>query len=378
MDDFNLSSLSESRNEWVSRLMNTMTPYISEGFKEIFNEAFKLCVENQEEDKYLMTFQNFISRIPKWNDELLTNEVNRIIESSSCGYLEDLITCVHIIQLKALTCIRVGQKQKKVDIDIPKLKDFVHKVYILVARKLYSNIYLFEKDIPPLLIQKNNREFELIVKDSVVNAIRESIPVEQILRSYLDETTEEDVEVEQVIEEENAKLVGDSNTITREVTEIIEKDDSNKDQGIKLKTSDNLVISKDNSTVKLDSVENLEPEKENEKDEKNVKLNIVTSPEPPSLTPLKDDNQNISISFNDIDKAVSPTGKEEEISAPKDIERLENIATEAAEKRRLEEMEDMADDEKLIIGEPIKLDDLSSSISTNNDLVKLDGVEVLA
>ena len=378
MDDFNLSSLSESRNEWVSRLMNTMTPYISEGFKEIFNEAFKLCVENQEEDKYLMTFQNFISRIPKWNDELLTNEVNRIIESSSCGYLEDLITCVHIIQLKALTCIRVGQKQKKVDIDIPKLKDFVHKVYILVARKLYSNIYLFEKDIPPLLIQKNNREFELIVKDSVVNAIRESIPVEQILRSYLDETTEEDVEVEQVIEEENAKLVGDSNTITREVTEIIEKDDNNKDQGIKLKTSDNLVISKDNSTVKLDSVENLEPEKENEKDEKNVKLNIVTSPEPPSLTPLKDDNQNISISFNDIDKAVSPTGKEEEISAPKDIERLENIATEAAEKRRLEEMEDMADDEKLIIGEPIKLDDLSSSISTNNDLVKLDGVEVLA
>ncbi len=378
MDDFNLSSLSESRNEWVSRLMNTMTPYISEGFKEIFNEAFKLCVENQEEDKYLMTFQNFISRIPKWNDELLTNEVNRIIESSSCGYLEDLITCVHIIQLKALTCIRVGQKQKKVDIDIPKLKDFVHKVYILVARKLYSNIYLFEKDIPPLLIQKNNREFELIVKDSVVNAIRESIPVEQILRSYLDETTEEDVEVEQVIEEENAKLVGDSNTITREVTEIIEKDDNNKDQGIKLKTSDNLVISKDNSTVKLDSVENLEPEKENEKDEKNVKLNIVTSPEPPSLTPLKDDNPNISISFNDIDKAVSPTGKEEEISAPKDIERLENIATEAAEKRRLEEMEDMADDEKLIIGEPIKLDDLSNSISTNNDLVKLDGVEVLA
>ena len=378
MDDFNLSSLSESRNEWVSRLMNTMTPYISEGFKEIFNEAFKLCVENQEEDKYLMTFQNFISRIPKWNDELLTNEVNRIIESSSCGYLEDLITCVHIIQLKALTCIRVGQKQKKVDIDIPKLKDFVHKVYILVARKLYSNIYLFEKDIPPLLIQKNNREFELIVKDSVVNAIRESIPVEQILRSYLDETTEEDVEVEQVIEEENAKLVGDSNTITREVTEIIEKDDNNKDQGIKLKTSDNLVISKDNSTVKLDSVENLEPEKENEKDEKNVKLNIVTSPEPPSLTPLKDDNPNISISFNDIDKAVSPTGKEEEISAPKDIERLENIATEAAEKRRLEEMEDMADDEKLSIGEPIKLDDLSSSISTNNDLVKLDGVEVLA
>ena len=38
MDDFNLTSLSESRNEWVSRLMNTMTPYIVDGFKEIFTE----------------------------------------------------------------------------------------------------------------------------------------------------------------------------------------------------------------------------------------------------------------------------------------------------------------------------------------------------
>ena len=71
MDDFNLNSLSESRNEWISRLMNTMTPYIIEGFKAIFTDSYKLCVENNEEDKYLMTFQNFISRIPKWNEELM-------------------------------------------------------------------------------------------------------------------------------------------------------------------------------------------------------------------------------------------------------------------------------------------------------------------
>ena len=34
--------------------------------------------------------------------------------------LEDLVTCVHIIQLKILTAMRVGQKQKKIDINIPK------------------------------------------------------------------------------------------------------------------------------------------------------------------------------------------------------------------------------------------------------------------
>ena len=44
---------------------------------------------------------------------IIEEEKKRIIENSGCGYLEDLITCVHIIQLKALTCVRVGQKQKK-------------------------------------------------------------------------------------------------------------------------------------------------------------------------------------------------------------------------------------------------------------------------
>ena len=69
--------------------------------------------ENDEENKYLMTFQNLLSTIPGWNPNTIETERNRIETSSGCKYLEDLITCVHIIQLKALTCIRVGQKQKK-------------------------------------------------------------------------------------------------------------------------------------------------------------------------------------------------------------------------------------------------------------------------
>ena len=365
MDDFNVTSLQESRNEWVSRLINIISPFILDGFKSIYTEAYKMCMEADEEEKYLMTFQNFISRIPKWNDELITNEVSRIVENSSCGYLEDLITCVHIIQLKALTCIRVGQKQKKVDIDIPKLKDFVHKVYILVARKLYTNIYLFEKEIAPLQIQKNGREFELIVKDAIVNAVRESIPVEQILRSYLDETTEEDVEVEETIEEEKKPIVSDDKTITREVTEIISKNPEN--SGITLKTNDNLVISKDTTPIKLDT-ELIGGEKD-------------TSSSNDSVVSNDDSKKNIAISFNDVDRAVSPTGQEESISAPKTVERLEKIASDAAERRKLEEMEDLDDEgDRLTIGDPIKLDNLVENIGTPvnpTPPVKLDGVEVL-
>ena len=151
-------------------------------------------------DKYLMTFQNLITRIPKWNSTIIETEKKRIVERSGCSYLEELITCVHIIQLKLLTAMRVGQKQKKIDINIPKIDDFIHKIYINVARKVYMNVYLFEINIMPLQIQKHNRELEIIVQECILNAVRESIPIENILRAYMDETVEEDV-VEEIIEE---------------------------------------------------------------------------------------------------------------------------------------------------------------------------------
>ena len=207
MDDFNISTLHESKNEWGSRLITIMTPMIITGFKSILDESIKLCKENNENDKYLMTFQNLVSRIPKWNTQIIETERKRICEKSGCNYLEELITCVHIIQLKILTSMRVGQKQKKIDINIPKMDDFIHKTYINVARKVYKNVYLFEVGIQPLQIQKNYREIEIIVQECILNTVRESIPVESILKAYMDETVEEDVveEVSEKITEEPIK-----------------------------------------------------------------------------------------------------------------------------------------------------------------------------
>uniref|UniRef100_A0A6C0HRU3 Uncharacterized protein n=1 Tax=viral metagenome TaxID=1070528 RepID=A0A6C0HRU3_9ZZZZ len=201
MDDFNTASLQESKNEWCIRLIGILSPCIIEGLKSIFEESKNLCATTGEEEKYLMTFQNFLSRVPKWNASIIEDERRRIVEKSNCHYIEDLITCVHVIQLKLLTAIRVGQKQKKININIPKLDDFIHKVYINTCRKIYSNVYLFEVNIQTLQVQKNNRELELIVQECILVTIRESIPIDTILKAYLDETIEEYVE-EQIVEKE--------------------------------------------------------------------------------------------------------------------------------------------------------------------------------
>ena len=303
MDDFNVSSLHESKNEWAARLINIFTPLVIEGYKSIFNEALQLCKQNNEIDKYLMTFQNFISRVPKWNAAIIEKERIRINDKSCCGYLEDLITCVHIIQLKILTSMRAGNKQKKINITIPKLDEFIHKIYINVARKVYKNVYLFEINIPPLQTQKYQRELEIIVQECILITIRESIPVETILKAYMDETIEEEVieEIkEQLIEQTPAPAPAPAPAPV----------------------------------------------------ESSIPSSYSPSPENMASTGSR-------LKFDDNDHYLDTNNNQSSVNAPKTLDRLEEISKIRADQRRVEQANDDEDDERITISNnDISLDNL--------------------
>jgi hypothetical protein len=330
MDDFNVSSLHESKNEWGARLLTILTPLLIEGFNSIFEESLKLCRTNNVMDKYLMTFQNLITRIPNWNPNVIEEEKKRIIQKSHCDHLEELVTCVHIIQLKLLTAMRVGQKQKKIDISIPKLDDFIHKCYIHCARKVYKNVYLFEINLKPLQIQKYNRELEIIIQECILNTIRDSIPIENILKAYMDETVEEDVR-----EEIKEQLIQES-----------------------------LPVNAQGETTYIGE----------------------GTPNPNSLL---DSNSNKSLlKFNDLDSAMSSENKEEIINAPKNIERLEEISNIRNNQRKLdEELDNDNDNDKHNV--KLNISDVNAELSNldihvinppdiqlDNDFL-LDDIEIL-
>ena len=321
MDDFNVGSLHESKNEWCARLITLLTPLIVDGYKSILDEAINLCKTNDEMDKYLMTFQNFISRIPKWNPTIIEAERKRICDKSGCVYLEDLITCVHIIQLKILTAMRVGQKQKKIDINIPKLDDFIHKVYINVARKIYKNVYLFEIDVLPLQIQKHNRELEILIQEGILNTIRESIPVEAILKQYMEQTVEEDV-VEEIKEQIVEEKVVPEQIVTNKEKEIA----------------------------------------------------VVTSPQVVT--------SNSQISFDDMDYIKDHDNKVMSVDAPKTFERLEEISELRAKQRKIDEAEENDVDKIKIYDDFVNLDAMDIHVIDEPKLqllpdLLIDDIEVL-
>ena len=309
-----ISNLQESRNEWCSRLIGILSPLLNEGINSIFNEAWKICVNNDETAKYLMTFQNLLCSVPKWNSIIVENERKRIIERSGCNYLEDLITCVHIIQLKVLTCIKVGNKQKKIDISIPKLDNFLHKTYVHIARKVYTNVYLFDRSVNPLEKQKNNRELEKIIQECIMVTVRESIPTEAIIRAYMDESVEQEEEI--IIENVDEAAAATEETKTADATDA----------------AATATATTEETPATVPSIKNIDEEK------------VVTQ-----------------LKFNDIDSVLTNDNKVKEELAPKTIERLEEISTERALQRKMEEEE-----------EDEKQDRLKINFDENVDLSGLD------
>jgi hypothetical protein len=380
MDDYSVTSLGESKNEWCARLVNTLTPAVIDGLRSISDEAWKLCQENEEEDKYLMTFQTFLSRVPKWNPSIIEAERKRICETSGCGYLEELITCVHVIQLKALTCVRVGQKQKKVDLDVPSADAFVHTVYTNVARKVYTNIYLFEKNIAPLQQQKYNRELEIITRECILNSVRDSMPVETILRAYLDETDEIGIDVK-----EEEVLIPKELTPEQKAEEDKKNEEPSAESGdatpVVVKTA---VADQGGELVPLAPIPEISYAPDNTPPtppSSPVVYGLTKTdglPPPPRIIAPSIETK-IPVGFSDIDKAVDVRGNEVNVTAPKTIERLEQIASVAAEKRKLDDEDD--DDDILTIGDEVKLEmedinDLNRGITHLNPPI-LEDVEIL-
>ena len=366
MDDYTLLNIIDNNNELCAQLMYTLTPCFIEGLRSIFKEAYNVCIENDEESKYLMTFQNFLNNIPKWSSEIVENEKQRIITSSACNYLEDLISCVYINRLKSLTTSRVGLQQKKINIDIPDLNKFIHKAYINIARKVYVNIYLFERDIKPLQIQKNNRELEILIKECILNTIRESIPIEQILRMYLDETQETDV-----IVEEKKEIVPDKEAIEKN------KKDSEKKELEKIKRETQETLKKESKLNLAKSIINANKDLNRENSESSITNSTIKRQKnkqtSANIEQHSDDESNIDYANNSANNSAINSANNSANNSPNNSDYESD--TENNYLLKIDTVKDSMEKSELNIDsldDPTKLDldilELKSNISEDDEL----------
>lgn len=178
------SVYSEAKGEYTKQLTLFIVP--------VFHRFFMTCLAQAAEEeplakRQLWKFQELLSQVPEWNVDKVGRETSKLQTEIQCDYLEELVTAVFIAHTKVLTAIRIGNKNKRVQITIPKLDHFLHRALSECSRLLWSNAYLFHNELSPIEKQKNHRQVEQLLHEGIAQAIRGLLPVKNILKDYLAE-----------------------------------------------------------------------------------------------------------------------------------------------------------------------------------------------
>jgi ribosomal protein L12E/L44/L45/RPP1/RPP2 len=168
-------------------LTRVLVPHVSDGLWSIYDNAVKACERNGQMEKTLQTFQNLLTRVPQWNTETLDKEVDRIIRTSKCDYIEDLLLGVFVSYIRAFASLQQSDATHvNIEFERPSVSKFIHSYYIACARKCWSQAYLF-KTIGGVSAEqqaRNRRDIDTLLEVTVGEVIDSFIPWREISRAY--------------------------------------------------------------------------------------------------------------------------------------------------------------------------------------------------
>ena len=111
----------DAKLEFTKQLCTYLTPQIYLGFKSIYDSAKKINQEklvdnNNLEISIFRIFQNLLEDIPKWSQDMIDKESDRIKTASECDWLQNLLTASFVSHTKILSCIKSVDNTKNVKI----------------------------------------------------------------------------------------------------------------------------------------------------------------------------------------------------------------------------------------------------------------------
>jgi hypothetical protein len=288
---------SDARTEYSKQLCVFLVP----AYFQFFLKLLEKSKSTAEPKKFLWQFQTYLNEIPEWNMEKVSNEIATLQSNCGCDYLEDLLTAVFIAHTKVLTAIRVNAKQKKVQINVPKVEHFLYKVLCECSKLLWGSTYLFSDGISSIEKQKNYRNVEQLLAEGISQAIRAMVPVKSILRDFVNQDEDEAEEEEK--EEKEEKDSESHESIAEALMGKKSEEKSVEEKPVEEKSTEDKPIEDkpiEDKSVEDKSVED-QPIVEQPKNE-------VVSP-PPTI--VIDTNNKRSVSFSEFDTVLDQDNPEE-------------------------------------------------------------------
>lgn len=180
----NLNILVEAKREYMEQLSILVCPVMIDVFDEMYQEAQKLSKGR----KVLIMFQNLLKDVPNWSETMAKQNTDNI--ANRCAWFKDLVAAVFVSSVKILSAVRLSKETKKLSVKLPSNEVFIHTCYKNAAKDLYKNPYVFNDNQSEH--DRNDKIYERFAL-CVENTVKELIPVQQILQTYM--TTAHDDEI---------------------------------------------------------------------------------------------------------------------------------------------------------------------------------------
>ena len=176
----NLNILVEAKREYLGQMCLIMCPAMIDVFQEMYNESVNLSKGR----KVLIMFQKLLKEVPNWSNAMSKNHCDNITDR--CSWFGDLLAAVFVACTKILSAVRLKADNKKIALKLPTEEVFIQTCYNNVAKDLYKDPYIFHEEQSEYVRDEN---LTARISLCIENTVKELIPVQQILQTYMSQET---------------------------------------------------------------------------------------------------------------------------------------------------------------------------------------------
>ena len=175
-----LNIMVEAKKEYMGQLCLIMIPVMIEVFQDMYDEATKISKGR----KTLIMFQKLLKEVPNWSNQMSAQHTSNIADR--CAWFNDLLAAVFVACTKILSAVRLKADNKKISLKLPTNEVFIQSCYNNIAKDLYRDPYIFHEEQSEYM-----RDDQLTKRfcTSIESTVKELIPVQQILQTYMGQET---------------------------------------------------------------------------------------------------------------------------------------------------------------------------------------------
>ena len=172
-------TLVAARELYTQQLVNALLAPLLQGVSALEEEARSSSTPRT----FLAALQEQCRRIPQWSQLTLDAEVKRIVRQTQPGFLDDLVPAIFLSNARILSSVSANGNASNINLRVPKLANFLHGVYVELARKIFKHVYLFSDSGTHRQRLAHKNDIEQLVVDAIHLALSKQLPVHDIIKA---------------------------------------------------------------------------------------------------------------------------------------------------------------------------------------------------